>query len=152
MDLDPDLVTQLHELVDGGGPVDVGGDEERLLPVLAQADGQFGGGRRLSRALKADHHDDGGPGIEAEVMPLAAERRHELLVHDLHDLLPRIEPGEQVAPDGSVADPRDEVLDDLEVDVGLEQREPDLAQGDVEVALGDLCLATQTICDALQAR
>ena len=46
----------------------------------------------------------------------------------------------------------DELLDDLEVDVGLEQREADLAQGDVEVGLGDLRLAAQALGDALQAR
>ena len=94
----------------------------------------------------------GGLGVEAQMVPLAAERRHQLFVDDLHDLLARVEPGQQVAADGPLTDPRDEVLDDLEVDVRLEQREPDLAQRDVEVALGDLGLAAQTTRDALQAR
>ena len=58
VDLDPDLVAELDELVDGRGSVDVGGDEERLLALLAQPDRQLRGGRRLSRALEADHHQD----------------------------------------------------------------------------------------------
>ena len=94
----------------------------------------------------------GRPGVEAQVVPLAAEDRDELLVDDLDDLLAGIQAGEQVGPDGALADARDEVLDDLEVDVGLEQGEADLAQRDVEVGLGDPCLAAQALGDALQAR
>ena len=42
-----------------------------------------------------------------------------------------------------LADARDEVLDDLEVDVRLEQREPDLAHGGVDVGLADPAAAGQ---------
>jgi hypothetical protein len=85
-------------------------------------------------------------------MTLAAQDSHELLVHDLDDLLARVESGEQVGSDGAFADARDEALDDLEVDVGLEERKADLAQRDVEVGLGDPGLAPQAAGDALQAR
>ena len=51
----------------------------------------------------------------------------QLLVDDLHDLLAGVEALQDVLAGRALADLRDEVLDDLEVDVGLEQREPDLA-------------------------
>ena len=86
------------------------------------------------------------------MVPLPAEHGDELFVDDLDDLLPRVQPGRQVGARCALADARDEILDDLEVDVGLEQRKADLAQGDVEVGLGDLCLAAQALCDSLQAR
>ena len=50
---------------------------------------------------------------------------------------------EDLRADGPLADPGDEVLDDLEVDVGLEEREPDLAHGGVDVGLADAAAAGQ---------
>ena len=64
------------------------------------------------------------------------EERGELLVDDLDDLLAGGEALEDLGADGPLADPRDEVLDDLEVDVRLEQREADLAHRRVDVRLG----------------
>ena len=46
---------------------------------------------------------------------------------ELDDLLTGVEALEDVVPEGVRLHARDEVLDDLEVDVGLEEREPDLA-------------------------
>ena len=67
----------------------------------------------------------------------------ELVVDDLDDLLPGGEAVEHVAADGLLADARYEVLDDLEVDVRLEQGEPDLAHGGVDVGLADPAAAGQ---------
>ncbi len=46
------LLAQDPQLVDGGGTVDVGGDEERLLPFLEILVGELAGGRRLAGALQ----------------------------------------------------------------------------------------------------
>ena len=73
----------------------------------------------------------------------AAEERNELIVDDLHDLLTGGQAPEDLSTDRSLADAGDEVLDDLEVDVGLEQAEPDLAQGSVDVGLADAAAAGQ---------
>ena len=56
VDLDPDVIAQLHELVHGGGPIHVGGHQQRPVALLAQANRQLGGGRRLARALQPDQH------------------------------------------------------------------------------------------------
>ena len=60
----------------------------------------------------------------------------ELLVDDLDDLLAGVERAEDVGAEAALLDRRRELLDDLEVDVGLEQREADLAHGLVDVVLG----------------
>ena len=50
-------------------------------------------------------------------------------MHDLHDLLAGSETLEDLGAERALAHTGDEVPDDLEVDVRLEQREPDLAHG-----------------------
>ena len=62
-----------------------------------------------------------------------AEERHHLVADDLDDLLRRREAAEHVLPHRPIAHAVDERLDDLEVDVRLEQREPNLAQRGLDV-------------------
>ena len=62
---------------------------------------------------------------------------------DLDHLLAGGQALEHLGADGALADARDEVPDDLEVDVGLEQREPDLAHGGIDVGLADAAAAGQ---------
>ncbi len=50
-------------------------------------------------------------------------------MHDLDHLLPRREALQDVLPESALLDGRGEVPRDLEIDVGLEQRETDLAHG-----------------------
>ena len=71
------------------------------------------------------------------------QERDELVVDDLHDLLAGRQAGEDVGPDRPLADARDEVLDDLEVDVRLEQRQADLAHRGIDVGLADPAAAGQ---------
>ena len=78
------------------------------------------------------------------------EGRDELVVHDLHDLLTRVEAAQQIDAQGPLADAGDELLHDAEVDVGLEQRKADLTQRDVEIRLGDLGLPAQAVNHALK--
>ena len=51
----------------------------------------------------------------------------------IDDVLPGVEPPEDVLAESLGLDAGDEVLDDLEVDVGLEQREPNLAHRLVDI-------------------
>jgi len=66
-------------------------------------------------------------------------------MHDLHDLLARGQAVEHVAAHGALAYTVDELLDDGEVDIGLEQREADLAHGLVDVVLGQATLAPKAV-------
>ena len=56
-----------------------------------------------------------------------AHQLRQLVVDDLHDLLAGRQALEDLLAERLLAHARDEVADDGEVDVGLEQREPDLA-------------------------
>ena len=84
-------------------------------------------------------------GLPDQVEGPVARRQQvdQLVVDDLDDLLAGGQALEDLLADRPLADPRDEVLDDLEVDVGLEQRQPDLAHRGVDVGLADPAAAGQ---------
>ena len=81
--------------------------------------------------------------VQVERPVARRQERDELVVDDLDDLLAGGQALEDLRADGALADARDEVLDDLEVDVGLEQREADLAHGGIDVGLADPAAAGQ---------
>ena len=62
-----------------------------------------------------------------------AQRDRELLVHDLHDLLAGREALHDLLGQRTVPHAREEVVGDLDGDVGLEQGRPHLTQGVVHL-------------------
>ena len=102
------------------------------------------GGGRLAGALEAREQDHRRRARrERDADRGAAHQRRELLVDDLDDLLAGIEPADDVGAEAALLDGRREGLDDLEVDVGLEQRETDLAHRAVDVVLGQRPVGAQ---------
>ena len=85
----------------------------------------------------------GGVLANAQLPGLAAEDADELLVDDLDDLLGRVQRTGDLGALGALLDAGDEVAHDGQRDVGLEQREPDLAGGGVDVGVGEPTLATE---------
>ena len=71
-------------------------------------------------------------------------------MHDLHDLLARAEALQHLLAERPLPDLGDEALDDLEIDVGLEQREPDLTHRTRDRLLVQLAPAPQVAEGALQ--
>ena len=69
---------------------------------------------------------------------------------DFDDLLGGGERGGDFFADGAVADVVDELVDDGEVDVGLEEGEADLADGVGDVLVGDGALAAEGFKGALE--
>ena len=67
----------------------------------------------------------------------------ELLVDDLDDLLGRVQRTGDLGALGPLLDPRDERADHRQRDVGLQQRDADLARGGVDVGVGEPALAAQ---------
>ena len=131
------------ELVGCGRAVRVRCDEDRPAAELDDVAGELGRGRRLARALEPDEDDDRRVALQVERPVARREELDELLVDDLHDLLTGRQALEDVGADRALADPGDEVPDDLEVDVGLEQRQPDLAHRGVDVRLADAAATGQ---------
>src|SRR3954449_2688466 len=134
----PALRAALQELVDRSGAVDVARRQRDRRAVLGrEVTRELGGRRRLARALEAGHQDDRRrPRREPDAHRRAAHQRRELLVDDLDDLLAGVELADDLRAQAPLLDGRRELLDDLEVHVGLEQRETDLAHGLVDVVLG----------------
>ena len=76
-------------------------------------------------------------------LPVLAEDADQLLVGDADDGLRRGEGVEHVLADGALAHGGDEVLGDLEVDVGFEQGAAHLAHRVIDVLLGQAALAAE---------
>ena len=127
IDGDLDLPAELLELLDRRRALKVAGDERRSLPFLAQEERELRRRRRLPRPLESGEEDHGRRSSESQPRVARAHERGELLVDDLHDLLARREALEHVLTERTLLDRRREALRDLQVDVGLEEREPHLA-------------------------
>ena len=137
------LGADLDELLDGGGAVDVaGGDADGGAVLLAQEARELGGRGRLAGALEAGHEDHRRRARrEREPGRGAAHQRRQLLVDDLDDLLAGVELLLHLGAEAALLDRVRELLDDLEVDVRLEQRQADLAHGARDVLLGQRAAA-----------
>ena len=80
------------QLGDRVGPLQVGGDEQRGVPLVLEPAGQLAGQRGLARPLQAGQHDHGRRVLgERDPAGLAAEDADELVVDDLDDLLGRVQ-------------------------------------------------------------
>ena len=66
-------------------------------------------------------------------------------MHDRQDRLRRRQRFENVRADGFFLDSRDEGFGGRKRDVGLEQRDPNLAQRVVDLALGNLTFSAQAL-------
>jgi hypothetical protein len=143
-DVDAGLPADDLQLLHGVGALEVAGDEQRRVALRLEVLRELAGERGLAGALQAGQHDHGRGRLgEAQDAGLAAEDADELLVDDLDDLLGRVEGLADLAPAGPLLDRGDERLDDRQRDVGLEQRDADLARGGVDVGVGQPALAPQ---------
>jgi hypothetical protein len=84
-------------------------------------------------------------------MRITAHQRRELLVDQLHDLLSGVQRLEHLGAERALLHRRGELLDHLEVDVRLEQREADLAHRLVDVVLGELSARADVAEGGLEA-
>src|SRR5216117_4571543 len=101
--------------------------------------------------LFRSHDDRGRVGRGREPMPAAAEQLDELVVHDLDHLLRRSQRFENVLADRPHFHAVDEAADDLEVDIGLQERHPDLPEGFLDVLFAQPALTAETIEDGRES-
>ena len=147
------LLADLDELVHRGGALQVaGGHRDVHLLLLAQVARQLAAGGGLARALQAGHEDHRRAALgEHEVAPRAAHELGQLLVDDLHHLLARVQRLQHLGAQRPLLHRARELLDDLEVHVGLEQREAHLAHRLGDVVLGQLAARADVAQGVLQA-
>jgi hypothetical protein len=151
IDGDLDLLSELLQLVDRSRSLKVAGDESGCLPLLAQEESKLGCGGRLTRALQTGEEDDRRrTSRERKLRAPGPHERRQLLVHDLHDLLTRREALQHLGTRCTLLHRGDELLDDLEVDVGLEQRESDLTGRPGQVLVGKTATAGQVAESGLE--
>ncbi len=151
-DAEPGLLGDDVQLLNRRRPFDVGRHEQGVLALLGQPLRQLARGRRLAGALQPQQQDHARPLARRLQSALGiAEERDHFVAHDLDDLLRGRQAAQHILPQRPIADPIDECLDDLEVDVGFEQREPDLAKRRLDVLGRQPRLAPQGLEDVLQA-
>ena len=151
VDLGFDRLRDHSELLARGGAVDVDRDQHGPVAALLEPGGQLAAGGGFARALQARHQNDRGRlRGEFEARRVFAQQLDQLVAHNLDDLLGGRERGQHFGAHGLGADVLDQVADDVEVDVGLEQRHADFAQGFGDVFFGQRALAAEVLEGALQ--
>ena len=141
-----DFTGERAQLFDSGRPIDVGTDHRHLLAMaLFQKPRKLADRGRLARPLKTGHQDDHRRfGGQLQGVIRCAHHLHQLLVHDLHECLARIQGGIDLLAERSLLHLLDEVLDDRERHVGLEQRHANFAQRIADVLFGESCFTRET--------
>jgi len=113
---------------------------------------ELGGGRGLARALQAGHQDHRwDPVRELQGLRIVtAQQGHHLVADDAQHGLVGAEARQDRSTHSLDADAIQELLDHAEMDVGLEQREANLAERRVDVGFAQGPLATKRPEDSLQ--
>ena len=147
-----DLATERGQLVGSSGTVDVARGEQRRATLLLEQVGQLYGSRGLTGALQTHKHDDIGDTVAKDELALGgAEHLGKLVEHDLDDVLRRRERLHDLCGHAALLGLGDELLDDLKVNVGLEQRHANIAHGRSNIGLGQLALAAQAVKCVVEA-
>ena len=116
-----DLAAERCQLVGSGGAVAVARGEQRRATLLLEQEGQLYGCRSLTGALQAHEHDDVGDAVAKDELALGGtEHLGELVEHDLDDVLRRRQRLHDLGGHAALLGLGDKLLNDLEVDVGLE--------------------------------
>ena len=105
----------------------------------------------LTGTLQSSHeHDRRRLRGELHSRRVFAENLDQFVAHDLDDLFAGRESGHNFLTDSLGANLVDELLDDLEVDVGFKQREANFAQRLVDVFFGERGLSAEGLKGALK--
>jgi len=107
------------------------------MVVFRKPLGKFSGRCRFAGALQADKHDYGGRlrrEVEADVF--SAQHVNQFVADNFDDLLPWAQALKNILADRLGPHRIGELLDDLEVHIGFEQRDADFLQGAIDVLLG----------------
>ncbi|OIQ70270.1 hypothetical protein GALL_481190 [mine drainage metagenome] len=134
------------QLGDGVRALQVGRDEDRGVPLLAQVQRELAREGRLARALEARQQDDRRWGLRQGQRPvLTTEDRDELVIDDLDDLLGRVQRTGHLRGERALPHAPGELPDHRHRDVGVEEGTPDLADRGVHVGLGQPSLGAEVL-------
>src|SRR5207248_9851760 len=145
-----ELFAEGYKLVHGGGPVHIRRDQQWGAALLLQEAGQLAAGGGFARAMQADQHDATGAALEFQRRISRAEQLDQLVVNNFDDLLARLDALNDLLAERFALHPLDEIAHHLEIDVRIQQGQPDLAQGVADVSFGNLAQAAQVLEGALE--
>jgi len=144
--LDTGLLRHDFQLLDGRRAVDIRGHQEGFVALFLQMQRDLACAGRFSLTLQPHHHDEGRSVLcESQGFIRAAHGPHERVVNNLDDLLARLDALEHFLPERLLLDVRDELLDNLIVNVGLEQRPADFLEAVLHVFLGQFSLTANIL-------
>ena len=133
------------------GTIDVNRNQHRAMSALLQPVRELARSRGLTGTLQAGHENDGRRlRGELQLGGVFAENRDQFVAHDLDDLLRRRQRGHHFLAERLLADVLDELFDDVQVDVGFEQRHANFFERLADVFFGKGSLAAQVLERALQ--
>ncbi len=148
------LLAEGVQLIDGGGTLQIGGDEEGIFALGFEVLGEFPAGSGFAGALEATEHDDGRRGGDEEAAggggagiavfvedDIFSHQLNESVVDNLDHLLAGLDGRENFGADGFLGDFGDEGVDDIEVDIGFEEGGADFLHGVAHVGFGDFSFA-----------
>ena len=114
------------------------------MGLLSQVSRQLARKGRLPCSLEPGKHNHGGWMLGVPQAPcLSTEDSHKLFVDDLDDLLRRIQRPRDLRGERTLLDSGTEFTHNGERDIGIKERDPDLAYRLIDVVLGQATLAPQ---------
>ncbi len=138
------LASQYRQLLDGGGPINIDGNQVRFLAIVFEPPGQLAGGGGLARALKTDQHDGYRlASTKVQIDMAAAQQFHQLLVDNFNHLLTGGQAFQHLTPHCFLGHSGDKIFNHLEVDIGLQQGQSHLAQGFLNIFFVQATMAAQ---------
>jgi hypothetical protein len=134
------------QLVNGIRALKIGGDKQRGVTLALELECELSRKRCLAGTLQAGKQDHGRRILcLAQSSGLAAENCDELFVHDLDDLLSRIQGAGNLYPESALLDCSTELADNRQGNIGFEQGRTDLTNRGIDVSLGESTFAAQTL-------
>ena len=139
------------QLLARGGTIDVHRDQHGPVAALLEPVGQLARGGGLAGTLQSGHqHDRRRLRGELQLGGVFAQDADQLVANDLDHLLGGRERRHHLLAQRLLADVVNQFFDDLEVDVGLEQRHADFFQRFADVLFRQRALSAQVLKGALQ--
>ena len=146
---DLDLPAERGQLLDRRRPLQIAGDEERRASLLLEIPGQLGGRRRFSSAVQS-HYQNARRFFQIQRRGVTAQQRRQFVMKNFNNLLPGRDTSEHFFAERLLLDAGDELLRDLEIDVGFEQGKAHLAQSIVNVRFADRAVTAKVLEDVLK--
>ncbi len=144
IDSTANLFADDFQLLNGGGPLQVGCHQHWSVAVFLQQPSQLAAGRGLTTSLQSTHHQNGDAvTLEGQRM-IAGHQVDQSLMHNTDQLLIRPQRLQHIFADGLFRDFLDKVLRNIERDVGFQQCGAHLLHAVADVPFRDLSTSAES--------